>query len=76
MVVRVAWSYCKNPTKIAREVIKDVNNKKIVPIDSDIIKIRVYTNKANIEKLKANRDKYFEDIKKHNDEINDLKEED
>ncbi len=49
---------CHNPMTFAREVIKNLNNKKIVPINVDIEKITIYTNKENIEILKNNFNNY------------------
>ena len=48
------WAYCDNPTKLAREFIKNINEKKIVPINNRIEKITVYTNQDNIDTLKNN----------------------
>ena len=49
-----AWSYCDNPINITKEFIKNLNDKKIIPINNSIEKMIVYTNKSNIEKLKNN----------------------
>ena len=51
-----AWAVCNNPPKILRELIKDINNNEISSINIGISKVTVYTTKANIEKLKVNRD--------------------
>ncbi len=53
-----AWTYCSNPLKLIKEFIKNINNKKIIPIDSEV-KVIVYASKDNIEKLKSNREKHF-----------------
>ena len=58
---------CHNPIKIARETIKSINNKKVIPINIDIEKITVYTNKENIEILKNNYNNY-QDSKRSDDE--------
>lgn len=55
----VAWGNCKNPIKITREFIKNINDKKIIPINSNIEKITVYANKTNIEKLKNNSKNFY-----------------
>lgn len=44
----------ENPMEILRDVIKDINNKEIKEYSHDI-KIKVYSSRANIEKLKENR---------------------
>ena len=48
------YTTCNNPFKLAREVIKNANNKKIISFDNELKNIKVYTNKNNIDKLKAN----------------------
>ena len=76
------WSYSKNPLKIAREVIKNANNRKLVPIDSDVQKITIFASSSNIETIKNNMDNYNtnkesnnELIESYEEKISDLKEE-
>ena len=64
-----AWASCKNPTKIAREFLKNVNQKKLIPISNTIEKVTIYTTGSNIEILKNNMNRYYEEKNKHNDEI-------
>jgi transcriptional regulator with XRE-family HTH domain len=45
---------CDDPFKLTKEFTKNVNNKKIVPLSSQIYEINVYTTKSNIAKIKAN----------------------
>ena len=77
----VAWSYCDNPINIAKEFIKNLNDKKIIPINNSIEKMTVYTNKSNIEKLKNNFNNYMnklEDsriVSSYEERINELKNE-
>ncbi len=52
------WTDCTNPLKLVKEFIKNINNKKIIPISNEV-KVIVYASKDNIEKLKNNRDNYF-----------------
>lgn len=66
----MAWGSCKNPKKVAREFIKNVNEKKIIPINSNIEEITVYANKTNIGKLKNNLENYYDDRKYRDDIIN------
>ena len=54
----MAWTNCNNPTKIAREFIKELNDKKVVLIDTDIDKITITTSKSNIETIKSNKEKF------------------
>ena len=76
------WSYSKNPLKIAREVIKNANNRKLVPINSDVQKITIFASSSNIETIKNNMDNYNmnkesnnELIESYEEKISDLKEE-
>ena len=78
----MAWTYCDNPMKVAREFIKNVNEKKIVLIDDDIDKITVYTNQSNIDKLKSNWSNYYnsterirEETESYQSRINELEKE-
>jgi len=48
------YSNCPNPTKIAKEFIKNLNQKKFIPISDEIYDITIYTSPANIEILKNN----------------------
>lgn len=50
----------KQPMKIMKEMIKDINNKIIIVYDDT--EINVYTNKQNIEIIKKNIQKYYNDI--------------
>lgn len=54
-----AWSSCENPTKTFRKIVDDLNDKKIYIINTQIEKATIYTNKSNINKLKNNRENYF-----------------
>ena len=67
----IAWTECRNINKIGKELLKNANKKIIVPIDTDIEKITVYTTKDNIEKLEKNYNNHYEkeiDEKKDNSE--------
>lgn len=74
----LSWSYCENPMEIAKEYIKNINNKKIIPINGTIEKMTVYTNKTNIETLKNNLKKHMDDsenterINEYEEQINEL----
>ena len=60
---------------MAKEVLKYINDKKLVPINSDLGKITVYASKSNIEKLKSNRNKYYDERKRENETIASYEEE-
>ena len=64
-----AWSRCKNPMEIYRELLKNVNDKKIIPMTAEIEKMTVYTNKKNIDKLNKN----FEENQRKQDEENAIR---
>lgn len=73
-----------NIMDILKDSVKDINNKKI--IDYSNYKIYIYTSQENIQKLRDNKDKYFDSqyehtiddlyktIEEKNQEINDLQE--
>ena len=77
----VAWTRCENPINIAKEYIKNLNDKKIIPINSNIEKMTVYTNKSNIEILKNNINNHLNEqennriINSYEERINELKNE-
>lgn len=64
-----SWGVCKNPMKVMKRSIKGINDKKIILISSDIEKVVVYANKANIDKLKKNRDNYYQERKVEDNRI-------
>ena len=51
---------CDDPITIIREVFKNLNDKKLISISSDIEKITIYASKENINKLEENRKPYIE----------------
>ena len=51
---------CDDPLTIARDVLKNINNKKLISINGEIDKITIYASKENINKLEANRKTYIE----------------
>ncbi len=73
---------CKDTSKIGKAFVKNLNNKKIIPITSDIDSVKVYASKENIKKLKDNYNKYQEEVQKEvakrdnlNIKVNELSEE-
>ena len=64
------WVYCRKPFAIAKEVIKNANNKKIMALTDQIESVIVYTSKENIDKLKTNMLEYQEKIERQNYENN------
>ena len=69
----VVWPDCENPINIAKEYIKNINDKRIIPINNTIEKMTVYTNKSNIETLKNNWNNHINEMEK-NREINSYEE--
>ena len=70
-----AYSYCDNPIKLAKQFIKNMNNKTIVPMNDSIEKITVYTTKNNIDKLKNNWNKHLTSEKENNERLNNYEQE-
>lgn len=64
------YSYCSNPIDLAREFIKNLNDKKIIDMTSDIDIIKIYASKNNIEKLKTNFNNYIESEENFRHELN------
>lgn len=57
-VIRV-YVYLNNPVDVVKTIIKNLSNKKIVRIDSELDNITIYSNKDNIKKLKENKENYY-----------------
>lgn len=51
------YTYCDNRFKVIKSFIDNLNNKKIINIEDSISDIKVYGNKSNINKIKANYNK-------------------
>lgn len=66
----VSLGNCKNPIKVTKEFLKNVNDKKIISVNNNIEKITIYTNKTNIEKLKSNSKNFYEKRKQYDETIN------
>jgi transcriptional regulator with XRE-family HTH domain len=63
------WTRCEEPMKLIRDYIKVVNEKKVILIESDYHYIKVYSKKANLEKIEKNRESYFEEERKRNEKL-------
>ena len=66
---------CKNPMKMVRALVKNLGNKKITNMSTDIEGVKIYANKANIEILKNNEMKREEEIKERNNRFNNYESE-
>ena len=76
------WVDCNEPIKLLKDIIHNINNKKIVPVNGAISKIKVYTTKSNINKIKDNYldfktrfDNREEEIRAYQETITRLEEE-
>lgn len=63
------WGYCSNPIRLIREVIKNLNNRKIIYVNNNIEDVKIYASKENIEILKENQMKYYNSQKERDDII-------
>ena len=62
---------CTKIPEMTKEIIKNINNKKLVPINTDIDDITIYASKENINKLKSNYKQFqMEQEKKLEEESN------
>ncbi len=61
-----------NSFDFARQVIKDINNKKVVNYSK--FEATIYTSKENIEKLQNNKKNYYKIIEERNNYYNELEE--
>ncbi len=64
-----AYGVCNEPMKIVREVIKNLNNRKVIGFDQYIEKVTIYANKQNIDILKSNTEKYFEEQREYENQL-------
>ena len=64
------WAYCDNPIKIIKEVINNINNKKIININNEIKSLKIYASKDNISIIKNNRKTYYNDLEDRQSLIN------
>ncbi len=60
---------CSKPFKLAKEVIKNLNNKKIVPLSSEIQEIIIYASSENINKLKTNASNYYQKQQDYEEQV-------
>lgn len=59
------WGYCSNPMAMLRQYISNINDKKIIDITNDIMDIKVYASKDNLEKLQTNYKKYHDELQSY-----------
>lgn len=63
------WSECTDLIKVINKIIDEINDKKIVSVNSEIKSLKFYASKDNIEKLKSNREEYYKEM--GNSQINE-----
>lgn len=65
----ILYSECKEPLKVIKEAITNLNHYKILDLNNDLQNIKVYASSENINKLKQNIIKYYEYENSYNAEI-------
>ena len=65
---------CSNPDQAIREVLKELNKKRIIGINDSPVEVTVYASKDNIKKLKNNYNEYLKKIEHNNNEIEEYEE--
>ena len=58
---------CSNPDQAVKEVLKELNKKKIIGFNDTPIEVTVYASKENIKKLKKNYDDYLKTVERTNE---------
>lgn len=53
------WTECNDPIKITKDLLANLNKKKITSFNTDISDVVIYASKKNIEQLKNNESKYY-----------------
>ena len=65
---------CSNPDQAIREVLKELNKKRIIGINDRPVEVTVYASKDNIKKLKNNYNEYLKKVEHNNNEIEEYEE--
>ena len=58
---------CSNPDQAVKEILKELNKKKIIGFNDTPIEVTVYASKENIKKLKKNYDDYLKTVERTNE---------
>ena len=66
---------CKNPMRMVRAVVKNLGDKKITNMSTNIESVKIYANKANIEILENNVIKREQEIEERNNTLNNYENE-
>ncbi len=64
------FAQCSDPIKLIKEVLNNINNKRISPINFEISDITIYASKENIEKIKNKFIYYYNNFNNYEDTIN------
>ena len=70
-----AYVDCKNPMRMVRAVVKNLGDKKITNMSTNIESVKIYANKANIEILENNAIKRDQEIEERNNTLNNYENE-
>ena len=62
-------SFCSDPINLIKEIINNLNDKKIISFDSELADIKIYASKENIEKIKNNEKEYYLKQENYNNQI-------
>ena len=62
-------SFCSDPINLIKEIINNLNDKKIISFDSELVDIKIYASKENIEKIKNNEKEYYLKQENYNNQI-------
>ena len=65
---------CSNPDKAIKEVLHELNKKKIIGFNDTPVEVTVYASKDNIKKMKKNYNEYLKESKNRNEEIEEYEE--
>ena len=65
---------CSNPDKAIKEVLHELNKKKIIGFNDIPVEVTVYASKENIKKMKKNYNEYLKSAENRNEEIEEYEE--
>ena len=65
---------CSNPDQAVKEVLKELNKKRIIGFNDTPVEVTVYASKDNIKKMKKNYNEYLKESKNRNEEIEEYEE--
>ena len=63
------WTEFNNPAEMIKDIIKNLNDNKVICLNTDFTEMKIYTTKENIEKLEKNHSDYHTNEKQMEDAI-------